>query len=106
EGVILMLNPFVPHISKTLWSELKPKTEIDQVLWPKIDSDALIKEEISIVIQVNGKLRANMIISIEDSEEKIKTYATSLEKVQKFIKEDNIKKIVYIKGRLINIVTG
>ncbi|MGE4596728.1 MAG: leucine--tRNA ligase [Methylophilaceae bacterium] len=108
ENVTLMLNPFVPHISKTLWLELKPGTEIeiDQAQWPKIDSNALIKEDISIVIQVNGKVRANMIISIEDNEEKIKTCATSLEKVQKFIKEDNIKKIVYVKGRLINIVTG
>ena len=63
ENVILMLNPFVPHISKALWEILRPENPIEKSQWPQVDENALIKDEISIVIQVNGKLRANMIIS-------------------------------------------
>jgi len=106
EAVTLMLNPFVPHITKALWANLRPKGDIEKESWPIVDTEALIKKEISIVVQVNGKLRANMIISTEVDEETIKNCAVIHDKVQKFIEKQSVKKIIYIKNKLINIVTG
>jgi leucyl-tRNA synthetase len=107
EGILLMLNPFVPHITSELWSLIKENTDIDDVAWPKIDKSALVQDEIKIVIQVNGKLRGNMIISSDLTETKIKEKAMEIDTVKKFINSNNeIKKVIYIKEKLINIVIG
>ena len=75
--------------------------------WPIINKSALVQDEIEIVIQVNGKLRGNMIISNEQKETDIKEKAIEIDTVKKFINnKGEIKKIIYIKERLINIVIG
>ena len=106
ESVVLMLNPFVPHITKELWLELKPNKDINLESWPEVDISALEKDEISIVVQVNGKLRANMLISNTDNEDEIKNKAIELDGIKKYTQDIGIKKIIYIKQKLINIVTG
>ena len=104
ENVILMLNPFVPHISKALWEILRPENPIEKSQWPQVDENALIKDEISIVIQVNGKLRANMIISTSDSEDKIKDKALLQENIKKYTTGKEIIKTIYVKNKLVNVV--
>ena len=104
ENVILMLNPFVPHISKALWEIINPENSIEKARWPKVDENALIKDEISIVLQVNGKLRANMLISIEDQESEIKNKALSQENIKKYTDNKKIIKTIYVKNKLVNIV--
>ena len=104
ENVILMLNPFVPHISKALWEILNPEKSIENSQWPQVDKNALIKDEISIVLQVNGKLRANMLILIEDSESEIKNKALSQETIKKYTDKREILKTIYVKNKLVNIV--
>jgi leucyl-tRNA synthetase len=99
-----MLNPFVPHISKALWQVLNPENAIEKSQWPKVDRNALIKDEISIVLQVNGKLRADMLISIEDSESEIKNKALSQENIKKYTDNKEIIKTIYVKNKLVNIV--
>ncbi len=105
DKTLLLLNPFVPHITKYLWEELNPKMIFEEQNWPKVDATALVKQEVNLVIQVNGKLRANMIISVDDSEEKIKKNVMMHDSVAKYISSGSeIKKIIYIKNKLINIV--
>ncbi len=105
ENILLMLNPFVPHITSELWGYIKPKTNIDEISWPSVEKSALVLDEIKIVIQVNGKLRGNMIISAGQKENQIKDKAIEIESIKKFIGDkDKIKKIIYIKDKLINIV--
>ena len=105
DKTLLLLNPFVPHITKYLWEELNPKMIFEEQNWPKVDATALVKQEVNLVIQVNGKLRANMIISVDDSEEKIKKDVMMHDSVAKYISSGSeIKKIIYIKNKLINIV--
>ena len=107
ENILLMLNPFVPHIVSELWSYIRPNTDIDNMSWPIVDKSALIQDEIKIVVQVNGKLRGNMIISADEKENEIKEKAMEIDTVKKFINDkDKIKKIIYIKDKLINIVIG
>jgi leucyl-tRNA synthetase len=105
EKTLILLNPFVPHITKYLWEQINPKMVLDEQNWPEVDTKALIKKDINLVIQVNGKLRANMIVSTDDSEEKIKKDALLFEGISKYVPNNSkVKKIIYIKDRLINIV--
>jgi len=107
ENILLMLNPFVPHIASELWAHIREDSNIDNMTWPVIDNSALIQDEIKIVLQVNGKLRGNMIISKDETEGKIKEKAIEVDSVKKFINnKSEIKKIIYIKEKLINIVIG
>ena len=105
ESILLMLNPFVPHIASELWTYIKENGDIDNMPWPTFNKSALVQDEIKIVVQVNGKLRGNMIISTEQTDIEIKEKAIEIDTVKKFIdNKSNIKKIIYIKERLINIV--
>jgi leucyl-tRNA synthetase len=107
EGILLMLNPFVPHIVSELWTHIRENSDIDQITWPKVDKNALVQDEIKIVIQVNGKLRGNMIISTEQKEIDIKEKVLEIDTVKKFIdNKSEIKKIIYVKNKLINIVVS
>ena len=106
QNVILLLNPFVPHICHALWSEVF-NTSIDQESWPIADPKALIKNEYAMVIQVNGKLRGNMLVSADLKQKDIERKALENEDVKRFIDNENsIKKIIFVPKKLINIVTG
>jgi len=104
-NILLLLNPFAPHITKVLWININPNSNIEGQKWPEVDKSALIKNEAKIVIQVNGKLRGNMVISTDKNEEEVKNMAIKNEEVKKFIPNSvQIKRIIYIKNKLINIV--
>ena len=104
-NILLLLNPFAPHITKVLWININPNSNIEGQKWPEVDKSALIKNEAKIVIQVNGKLRGNMVISTDKDEEQVKNMAIKNEEVMKFIPNSvEIKRIIYIKNKLINIV--
>ena len=106
QNVILLLNPFVPHICHALWDHLF-NTTIDQEVWPKADPSALIKNEYEMVIQVNGKLRGNMLVSADLTQKDIELMALENEDVKRFINlESKVKKLIFVPKKLINIVTG
>ena len=106
QNVILLLNPFVPHICHALWDHLF-NTAIDQEVWPKADPSALIKNEYEMVIQVNGKLRGNMLVSADHTQKDIELMALENEDVKRFIDpESKVKKLIFVPKKLINIVTG
>jgi leucyl-tRNA synthetase len=103
--ILLLLTPFVPHITKELWGMLNLDSKIEDQPWPIVDKSALIKNEVVVVIQVNGKLRGNMVISPDTEEGAVKEMAISNNGVVKFITDDTkIIKVIYVKNKLINIV--
>jgi leucyl-tRNA synthetase len=103
--ILVLLNPFAPHITKELWVNINPGDNIDKQKWPEVDKSALIKNESTIVIQVNGKLRGNMVISTDKDEQEVKNMALKNEEIKKYMLGNvEIKKIIYIKNKLINIV--
>jgi len=106
-----ILAPFAPHITEELWDTLTPalsRRERGQSIhlssWPIYDKSLIKEEELKIAIQINSKVRAEMMIDVDISEETIKKLALSNEVVIKLLEAKNIKKIIYVKGRLINIV--
>ncbi|PJA86936.1 MAG: leucine--tRNA ligase [Candidatus Moranbacteria bacterium CG_4_9_14_3_um_filter_42_9] len=104
EKFLIILSSFAPHISEELWEKLGHKESIFLESWPKYDPKLIKDEEIELVIQVNGKLRDRIKVAADISEEEAKKTATESEKVKNFIAGKEIKKIIFVKGKLINIV--
>lgn len=103
---IIILSPFAPHISEELWANLGNKQSISLVTWPKFDP-ALIKEEnITIAIQINGKLRDAIDLPIDTAEsEELKHLILQRDKVLKVLENKAVKKFIYVKNKIISIVT-
>jgi leucyl-tRNA synthetase len=101
---LVVLNPFAPHVSSELWEKLRSSGDITEQPWPTHDEKFLIEDEVSIVVQVNGKLRATMKMPIAASEEEVKAAALANPKIQTFIAGKTIRKIVFVPKKLINIV--
>lgn len=104
ELLVTILSPFAPHLSEELWSRLGHKESIFKEKWPKYDPKLVKDEEIELVIQVNGKVRDRIKASADISEEEAKNFALNSEKVKNYIAGKVIKKAIFVKGKLINIV--
>jgi leucyl-tRNA synthetase len=106
ESVILLMGPFVPHITEELWSRMGHTTPLSDSSWPDYDRAAIIDEEILMVVQVNGKLRSKITVPAGTGEEELKTAALTDEKVSSFLEGQTIRKVLCVQGKLVNIVTG
>jgi len=104
DNMVLLLSPIVPHFAEELWQVLGHETSNLLQSWPTYSESALEKDELLIVIQVNGKLRSRFTISADADDESIKENALADERVQKFINNEQIKKVIVVKKKLVNIV--
>jgi len=102
ENVALILSPFAPHMAEEMWSDLGKDTLIVSERWPKYDPSALEQEEMTIVVQVNGKVRGKLIVPVDITEDEIKKAA--LEEASRSIEGKTVMNVIYVKGKLINIV--
>lgn len=99
-----LLAPFAPHITEEIWFNLGYKKSIHLSSWPKWNEKMIKDEEVKIAIQVNGRVRAEMMISPEGDEEKIKKEALSNSAILRHLDGKEIRRVIYVKGRLVNIV--
>ena len=104
ESLALLLAPIVPHFAEELWAALGNTSSVLLAQWPSFLEAALEKDELLIVVQVNGKLRAKFSVATDASEETIKQMALGDERVKKFTDTKEIKKVIYVRGKLVNIV--
>ncbi len=104
ETAVILLTPIVPHIAEELWQKLGYKTEVSEVSWPEYDKAIASEEEITVVIQINGKLRSRMTVPVDEDAEKIKAAALMDEKIKAMIKEAKVLKVIYVPNKLVNIV--
>ncbi|MEN6515252.1 MAG: leucine--tRNA ligase [Fervidobacterium sp.] len=102
ENVALILSPFAPHMAEEMWSDLGKDTLIVNEKWPEYDPSALEQEEMTVVVQVNGKVRGKLIVPVDITEDEIKKAA--LEQAARSIEGKTIINVIYVKGKLINIV--
>jgi leucyl-tRNA synthetase len=100
-----LLAPFAPHLAEELWHELGNKNSIHLEKWPEYDPALIVDEEIELVVQVNGKLRDKIKIKADLEEEEVKKIVLGSEKVKNWIDGKKIRQIVFVKGKLMNIVT-
>lgn len=104
-AAVLLLAPIVPHISEALYSVLTGQ-RILSAAWPAVDEAALARDEIDIVIQVNGKVRAKIAVSADASKDDIQEIALAHENVQRFTEGTTIRKIIVVPGKLVNVVAN
>ena len=104
DTLILLLSPFAPHIAEEMRSLLGHKTSIVQVEWPVFNKDLTTTEELLIVIQLNGKVRQRITVSASASQEDIKSLALNDSKIKEQTKGQEIKKVIVVPGKLVNIV--
>ena len=104
EELVIILSPFVPHLSEEFWSLLGHSETITYQPWPQFDEGLIQLDEVTIAVQVNGKLRANINIAKDSDEKDVISEAMSLENVEKFTSEGNVVKTIYIPNRLLNFV--
>ena len=104
ESILLMLNPITPHLCQYLWWQLHPQESIIDKFWPKIEESLLIDDKLKIAIQVNGKLRSEIEIDMGTEEDSVKSMALNDEKITKHLDGAEVKKIIYVPGKILNIV--
>ena len=104
--LIQALNPIVPHIAHELWSNLQEQTFLDAVPWPKIDSALLANDQFTMAVQVNGKLRGNIDVMVNDNDATITTKAMDLPAVQAAISSLTVRKTIIVPKRIINMVVS
>lgn len=103
-AVVRMLYPITPHICFELWKALGNKSNIDHAEWVKADEAAMVEDEKLIVVQVNGKVRGKVTVAADADEETVKTIAFADENVKKFTDNTQIVKVIYVPGKLLNVV--
>ncbi|MBI5696236.1 MAG: leucine--tRNA ligase, partial [Nitrospirae bacterium] len=104
ESVVLLMGPFAPHVCAELWEALGKSTPLEKTPWPAYDPELILADEVVIVVQVNGKLRDKITVAVDETEENIKAAALALENVAKFTGGREPKKVIYVPGKLVNIV--
>ena len=104
EAVVLMLSPIVPHICHALWAALGHETALVDESWPQVDEQALEKDMIEVVVQVNGKLRARIVVAADADNDTVSEQALADPNVQRFVADKEVRKTIVVPGRLVNIV--
>jgi leucyl-tRNA synthetase len=104
EQLLLIMAPITPHITEELWSRIGKPYSIHLQSWPEFDPEAAKEDEIMLVVQVNGKLRDRVAVAADVSEEVARESALASETVQRFLEGKEIRKVIYVPGRLLNIV--
>jgi leucyl-tRNA synthetase len=104
ETVTLLLAPIVPHFAEELWAELGHPDSILTAAWPSYREDALVKDSLTIVVQVNGKLRSRFTVDADADEDTIKAGALADQRAAAFIQGKPIRKVIVVQKKLVNIV--
>lgn len=106
EGFLKLLAPICPHTTEELWSKLGHEDTISYEAWPAFDEAKLVDDEVEIVVQINGKVRAKVNVPAEASREELQDIAMANEDVQEFIEGKTVRKVIAVPGKLVNIVAN
>jgi leucyl-tRNA synthetase len=104
EILLRLLSPFAPHFTEEIWANLKNKKSIHTEKWPKYDEKKLVSDTVSIMVQINGKVRGMIEANIEADESFVREEIKKISEINKWLVDKEIKKVIFIKGKLINIV--
>ena len=104
ERTLILLAPFTPHLSEELWQRLGHKQSIFSEKWPKYNKKLIKEETITLIVQINGKVRDKIEVQANISEKEAQELTLKREKVKKWILDKKVKKVIFVKNKLINIV--
>ncbi|WP_163971514.1 leucine--tRNA ligase [Oceanobacillus halotolerans] len=106
EGFVKLLSPVSPHIAEELWEKLGHTNTISYDAWPTYDESKLVEDEVEVVIQIMGKVRAKMNVSKDITKEEMEEKALANEKIQELIEGKTVRKVIVVPGKLVNIVAN
>lgn len=104
QGFIKMISPIIPHVAEELWSQFGISDTIAYQPWPKYDPKALVENEVEMILQVNGKVRAKVKMAKDTSKDEAEKAALANEHVQKFIAGKDVKKVIVVPNKIVNVV--
>jgi leucyl-tRNA synthetase len=104
EIAVIALSPMVPHITHALWAALGHDTALVDVRWPSADVQALVQDEITLAVQVNGKLRSQISVSVDADEAAVRALALADDMVRRFVGEATPKRVIVVPRKLVNVV--
>jgi len=106
EHIVLMLSPIMPHVCQKLWTDLGKDSAVMDEPWPEVDASAMVQSKVQMMIQINGKLRGKVDVPVDADDEAVKALALEHENVKRFLESATVRKVIVVKGRLINIVAN
>jgi leucyl-tRNA synthetase len=106
DHIVLLISPFAPHVAEELWVELGHEPGILRAEWPTVDTAALHRDQVEIVLQVNGKVRGRIWVSAHITQAEVEQEAMANEQVQKWIEDKTVRKVIVVPGKLVNIAVG
>ena len=105
-ALLQLLNPIVPHVAQYLWAKLGNSSLIEHVAWPSVDENALVEDEKLVVVQINGKVRAKITVPAAAEQDAVLAIAKLDENVQRYLDGVAMKKVIYVPGKLLNLVVA
>ncbi|ANE76547.1 leucine--tRNA ligase [Dickeya solani] len=105
-AVVRMLYPFTPHACVVLWRELQGEGDIDQAPWPVADEQAMVEDSRLVVVQVNGKVRGKITVAADATEQQVRERAAQEPLVAKYLDGVTVRKVIFVPGKLLNLVVG
>jgi len=105
ETALLLLGPFCPHVTEELWAQLGHGESLFRGRWPEVDPAALAKNEVTVVVQVDGKVRSRLTVDVDATEDDVRRLALADERVKPWVTTNQVARVVVVPNRLVNIVT-
>ena len=102
--LIQLLQPFAPHLSEEIWESFNEKGFVFQASWPQFDPKFIQNDKVTLAIQINGKMKSTIEVSASETEQEVLDQALQLDKIKNSVSKDQIKKVIYRSGRILNIV--
>jgi leucyl-tRNA synthetase len=104
EAVVLMLAPIIPHVCHSLWHTLGHSEAVIDARWPLAEAAAMTRDEVKLVVQVNGKLRGHVTVAADADQQSIQAAALEVDNVARFIEGQSVRKVIVVPGKLVNVV--
>ena len=104
DATLLLLYPMTPHFCSELWEMIGQDKHLEDHSWPSFDSESAKEEEITVVLQVNGKVRSRLLVAPDIDDDELKEMTLQDDKVQKFVADKPIRKVIVVPKKLVNVV--
>ena len=106
ETVVLLLSPFAPHIAEEMWQSLGNKKGLTVTPWPSYDREIAAEETVTLVVQVNGKVRSRISLAANQEDEEVRRLALGDERIQELIDGKDVRRVIVVPNRLVNVVVA
>ena len=105
-ALLQMLNPITPHVAQYLWSQLGQDNSIEHTPWPVVDTAAMVEDEKLVVVQINGKVRGKVTVAADADQDAVMAAAKTDDNVNRHLEGVTVRKVIYVPGKLLNLVVG